>query len=240
MENTPAELSYNAIICQNRNGMIAGWNPAAASLYGYLAHEVLGQAIDVLIPTDRRAEHARVLQLILGGRSVHSYHTEWVDKNHLRLSVAVTPEPITDERGAIVGLSSASRMLTARQRIEDRLRVIADAAPDSVVGVDPDGRIMLVNLRAERQFGYARAELIGQPVEILVPEQHRAAHPAHRAGFQTDPQRRGVGTGRRLSARRRDGTEFPAEISLTSVGTGTDIIAIAVVRDITQHFPTRR
>src|SRR5688572_21532141 len=96
---------------------------------------------------------------------------------------------------------------------------LLEAAPDAMVVADAEGRIVLVNAQAERLFGYGREELVGRPVEMLVPKETRERHPDHRARYYGDPQPRPMGAGMELAARRKDGTEFPAEIALSAIET---------------------
>ena len=110
---------------------------------------------------------------------------------------------------------------------------LLEGAPDAMVCIAADGRVVLVNAQAERLFGYPRAELIGQPVEILVPEAARAVHPGDRAGPVADPRHRPTGAGRPLAGRRRDTTTFPAEISLSAIDTADGILVAAAIRDVT-------
>ena len=117
---------------------------------------------------------------------------------------------------------------------------LLEAAPDATVCVDCDGRIVLVNVQAERLFGYRREELAGQLVEILVPDAVKAGHPGLRAGYAADPQRRPMAAGLELSGRRRDGTTFPAEISLSSFDTGQGVCVSAAIRDATQSRQAAR
>ena len=105
--------------------------------------------------------------------------------------------------------------------------------------MDSDGRIVLVNAQAERLFGYPREELAGQPVEILVPDVIKAAHSGLRAGYAADPQPRQMGAGLDLSGRRRDGTTFPAEISLSAIDTDQGLLVSAAIRDVTQQRQAR-
>ena len=113
---------------------------------------------------------------------------------------------------------------------------LLEAAPDAMVCVEGDGRIALVNAQAERLFRYQREELIGQQVEILVPENMRGMHPAQRAGYLADPKPRPMGGGVELAGRRRDGSTFPAEISLSAIDSGDGILITAAVRDATERL----
>ena len=112
---------------------------------------------------------------------------------------------------------------------------LLEAAPDAMVAVDENGLIVLVNAQTESLFGYGRDELIGQPVEMLVPEAARAAHRHHRAGYLVDPRTRPMGVGMELAGRRRDGREFPAEISLSAIRTDQGTWVSAAIRDGTER-----
>jgi PAS domain S-box-containing protein len=113
---------------------------------------------------------------------------------------------------------------------------LLEGAPDAMVCVDRCGRIALANAQTEHMFGYQRDELVGQPVEILVPEMARAAHRAHRDRYAADPKPRRMDSGMELSARRRDGSTFPAEISLSAIETDDGLLVIAAVRDVTERL----
>jgi PAS domain S-box-containing protein len=113
---------------------------------------------------------------------------------------------------------------------------LLEAAPDAMVCVAADGRLVLVNAQTERLFGYERAELIGQPVEILVPDAVRAVHLGHRAGYVADPRRRPMGAGLSLAGRRRDASTFAAEISLSATDTDEGILVVAAIRDVTAQL----
>jgi PAS domain S-box-containing protein len=110
-----------------------------------------------------------------------------------------------------------------------------EVAPDAIVGVMSDGVIVLANARVEALFGYTREELIGRLVEILVPDGARPLHPAKRARYGVDPRPRLMDGNSELVARRKDGTQFPAEISLSPIATGKGIITFAAIRDVTER-----
>ena len=125
------------------------------------------------------------------------------------------------------------------QTVETQFRGLLESAPDAIVIADQDGRIAIVNRQTESWFGYPRAELLGQPVELLIPERHRLAHPAHRTRYFEAPRPRPMGAGGlALLARRKDGTEFPAEISLSPLVTHEGVLAITAIRDITDRQRT--
>jgi PAS domain S-box-containing protein len=125
--------------------------------------------------------------------------------------------------------------VTGRRRADARFRGLLEAVPDAMVCVRPDGRIALANGQTERLFGYGRDELVGQPVEMLVPEAMRDAQPSPRAGYEDGPQPRPAGAGRQLAGRRRDASTFPAGISLSTIDTDEGILITAAIRDMTGH-----
>ncbi|MBI5495632.1 MAG: PAS domain S-box protein [Deltaproteobacteria bacterium] len=133
----------------------------------------------------------------------------------------------------------AARELLARVRSQveraqmRRQRLLLESAPDAMVMVDAGGRIMLVNAPTERMFGYPREDLVGQPVEILIPERLRVAHHGHRVDFARRPHAQDMGDRAELVGRRADGTEFPARISLTPVPEAGARVVSAAIRDVT-------
>ena len=118
---------------------------------------------------------------------------------------------------------------------EAAYRALLESAPDAIVAVDVDGVIVVTNAQAERLFGYRRDELLGRTVDMLVPEAARAEHAMSRRGYAADPRPRPMGAGRELAGRRRDGSEFPAEISLSSICIDDRIVVSAAIRDITDR-----
>jgi PAS domain S-box-containing protein len=119
---------------------------------------------------------------------------------------------------------------------ETLLRGLYETAPDAMVAVDQRGTIVLANAQMERLFGYTRDELVGSSVDLLVPDAVRGRHPAHRHTYFTEPRVRPMGAGMELAARRRDGTEFPAEISLSAVEIPGGVLVSAAIRDVTDRL----
>ena len=112
---------------------------------------------------------------------------------------------------------------------------LLDAVPDAMVAVERDGTIVQVNAQAMEMFGYTRQELLGQKIEVLVPERYRPQHGGYRVGFAQNPKVRRMGAGLELFGRRRDSTEFPVEISLSPVSIGSNTLVLSAIRDITDR-----
>jgi PAS domain S-box-containing protein len=125
--------------------------------------------------------------------------------------------------------------ITARKQAEEHFRLAVEGAPNGMVITDRNGTIVLANSQMEKMFGYAKAELLGQPIETLVPDRFRAQHRGHREGFLTDPKARAMGMARELYGLRKDGSEFPLEIGLNPLETGGKSLILASVVDITER-----
>jgi protein-histidine pros-kinase len=232
LESTP-----DAIVIVNNTGRIVLGNGQAEKLFGYPRSELHGKPVEVLLPERYRASHAAHLANYFRQPRTRTMGTGpelyGRRKDGAEFPVEISLSPMQSEEGILA--MSAIRDISGRKRGEQKLRALLESAPDAMVIADRSGRIVLVNSQTESLFGYARAELLGQPVEILVPERFKAKHPAHRARFFDDPKVRPMGAGLDLFGRRKDGTEFPVEISLSPLETEEGTLVSSSIRDITER-----
>jgi len=138
------------------------------------------------------------------------------------------------QRAVLNILDDLAGEMKERSRLEQRFRSLLETAPDAIVIVDEGGVMALVNAQTEKLFGYARNELLGRTVDMLVPERFRGRHPAHRRRFDADPQVRPMGADLELHGLRKDGTEFPTEILLSPVKTDEGMFVSAAIRDVSR------
>ena len=228
------------VVMVSRSGMILTWNSAAEQINGYSSGEVIGQHLSVLYtPEDvvrRRPERELELARCDGGHQSEGWRLR---KDGSRIWVSHTVTPLHDRTGRLRGFGTATRVLEDRVRAQDLLAVL-DAVPDAVLGIDPEGRILLANAAAERLFRTAPQGLLGRHVDTLLPEQSRARHAAARAGYVADGRPRSMTRRPQVSAVREDGSEFPAEIRLSSVQTPRGPLVTALIRDLGAGRPARR
>jgi PAS domain S-box-containing protein len=230
------ESSHDAIIGKTLDGVITSWNTGAEQLYGYRRDEMLGQDAAMLFPPGQQHSEQQLMARLAAGDGIDQHRVQRRRKDGATITVSLTLSPITDANGHAAGVASISRDVSERERAEAMFEGLLEAAPDAIIGVTRDGTIALINAQAERLFGYRRDELLGQSVDLLVPERLRGTHPHHRNGYFTQPRKRAMGAGAALAAVRKDGTEFPAEISLSAVDTDHGMIATTAIRDVTDRL----
>lgn len=238
------ESAPDAIVIVDRAGCITLVNAQMEALFGYGRDDVLGHPVEVLLPERLREAHLAHraafvadprtrpmgVGLELAGRR----------KDGTEFPIEISLSPFQTDGEILV--ISVIRDISERKRVEQRFRGLLESAPDAIVIADRAGRIALVNTQTERLFGYERADLLGQPVEILLPKRLWALHATHRASYVADPHTRPMGVGLELFGRRRDGSEFPVEISLSPLETDeglleTDegLLVTSVIRDISDR-----
>ena len=239
--------SDDAIISKTLEGIVTSWNPAAERIFGYREAEMIGQSITRIIPEERTSEEEQILERIRRGETVDHLETVRVTKGGRRIDISLTSSPIKDEQGRIIGASKIARDITehmraaaAVHRSEAQTDAIFEAASDAILIVDQSGVITSANRKTEEMFGYPREALMGQPLEMLLPERLRGRHIGHRAAYFQEPHVRPMGRGLDLVARRGDGTEFPVEISLSYMETEDGLRALAFVTDITRRQAMER
>ncbi|BFU47465.1 hypothetical protein KRMM14A1004_57020 [Krasilnikovia sp. MM14-A1004] len=230
------ESSHDAIVGRDLDGVIISWNAAAERLYGYPASEAIGQPGAIMIPAEQLEAEGALMDRVARGERIEQHQLSRLRKDGTTVTVSRTMSPIADAQGAVVGVATIARDLTERQRAEAMFRGLLESAPDAIVGITRDDTITLLNVQAERLFGYARAELLGRSVDVLVPEDMRLQYSRIRREYFTNPEPRTLGGEGDLTAVRKDGTEFPIEVSLNALRTDQGVVVSAAVRDITERL----
>ena len=233
------EAAPDAIVGVDAHGDIVLVNSQTERLFGYARADLLGQQVEMLVPEAFREIHPGLRASYMAEPQPRSMAAgiELAGRraDGTEFPAEISLSAVRSDTGRLL-VAAAIRDVTARKRAEAKFRGLLEAAPDAIVGVAADGRIALVNAQADRLFGYQRGELVGKPLEILVPHGARLHHPEHRNRYFANPQQRPMGAGMQLAARRADGTEFPAEISLSALETEDGLLVSAAVRDVTDRI----
>jgi PAS domain S-box-containing protein len=237
-----AEFSVDAIITMSLDGIVTSWNKGAESLYGYPAAEMIGRPVSILMPPERRQDLDELLATVSDGESVRQYETKRLTKAGTAIDVSLTVSPIEDSTGKPIHACAIARDVSANKRAEDALRNAKDFlnsifqnAPDAIFVIDTKGLIYSLNSQGERMLGYTSAELIGKPVDDLIPERLKTEYLDYSRHFFENPQKRVLGADLELHALRKDHSEIPIDITLSPVKTDKGSMIMATVRDLTKQ-----
>lgn len=227
MHNSPSPM-----FIKDLEGRYVHVNERFAHSFGLKREFIIGRTDMEIFPLEMaKAFQANDARVYASGVAIEvEEHARYVDDWHISL---VCKFPLHDADGGITGVGGIVTDITERKRGEDKFRSLLESAPDAIVIVGPSGRIELVNAKTEKLFGYPREELLGESVDKLLPVRFRAIQATHRAGFFSEADARPMGSGLELYGIRKDGREFPVEISLSPIETADGILVSSAIRDIT-------
>jgi PAS domain S-box-containing protein len=238
------DTARDAIVSADRNGAIRYFNPSAELMFGYRQAEALDQPLMMLMPERFRQAHMEGMKRYLTSREakVVGRTVELIARHRDGKEFPIELALASSEVDHDLFFTAIIRDITARVEAERSLRAsearfrdLLQSAPDAVLITDDQGRIQLVNTQTERLFGYRRNELIGQKIEMLLPERYRRQHVRYRAGYHGDARTRPMGAGLELYGLRKDGSEFPVSIGLSPIRTEQGLTVFCDVRDITDQ-----
>lgn len=216
-------------------GKVVSWNAGAKRITGYDELDVLGRHFSVFYTEQDRANDIPAQELIVA-KSGYCEAEGWrVRKNGTAFSAYVSITPLFDENHQLLGFAKVTRDVSGQRNLVERFRKIVDSAPNAMVMINAQGVIEMVNYQAEKLFGYLRSEMLGQPVEKLIPHRLQERHPSMRISYFSEPQSRPMGKGRDLYALRKDGTEFPVEIGLNPIETEEGTKVVSAIVDISDR-----
>ncbi len=231
------EAVPDATMIVDEHGKILLVNTQTEKLFGYDRNTLAGKPVETLVPKRFQNIHPRHRQRFAIEPQVRPMGIG-LDLYGLRADghefpVEISLSPLQTKEGNLT--VAAIRDVTRRQRAEKKFRGLLESAPDATVVVDKLGIINLINSQTEKLFGYGRAELVGQTIEILVPKRLRKKHSKHREGYYVEHPFRPMGVGLQLFGLRKNGTEFPLEISLSPLESEDGLLVSAAIRDITDR-----
>jgi PAS domain S-box-containing protein len=244
--DTVLRTSPLAIIVIDGNGLVRRWNPSAERILGWTGEETIGRPVPVDSQLQFNAEGEAEVRLHRKDGvpvDVEIRTGFWPEENgHGTAAIfsetglhRAAEQKLFNVEQELERVAAQEKQARLEARIERRFRELLEAAPDAIIEVDQEGHIVLLNLVTERMFGYSRAELLGQPVELLVPEAIRGTHVRYREGYWNHPATRPMGSGLSLEGCRKDGSRFPVEISLSPVHSAEGLRITAVIRDTSER-----
>jgi PAS domain S-box-containing protein len=223
-----------AIFLLDPGGRVVSWNAGAERIKGYTADEIIGQDYSCFFsPEDIKRGRPKEVLRMTAASGRHEEDGIRVRKDGSQFLASVTFTALREADGSLRGFSEISRDLSESKESEARYRGLLEAAPDAMVVVNQDGEIVLLNVQAEKQFGYRRDELVGQKVKNIIPEGFAERLIADGTRSAAEALAQEIGTGIELTGRRKDGSEFPIEIMLSPLKGAEGILVTAAIRNIT-------
>jgi PAS domain S-box-containing protein len=236
------EAAPDAFVVVDASGSIVVVNSQAESMFGYSRGDMIGRPVEWLLPPRYSEAHVRNRRQFAADPHTRPMGVgldlfgRREDGSEFPVEISLSPLIVADETLVV----AAVRDVTEQRRSEQLFRGLLESAPDAIVIVEPEGTVTLINRQAELLFGYDRGEIVGQPVEMLVPGRFAEAHLGHRTAYASDPSPRSMGVGLSLYAVRKDGSEVPVEISLSPLQTETGLLISAAVRDVSERRRVER
>jgi PAS domain S-box-containing protein len=225
------------------DGRIVQFNRTCQQLTDYTVNEVIGRRVwDFLLLPEEVDAVKSVFNGLVTGAAPHRFENHWVGKNGQRRLIAWSNSAVTRSNGSVEYVIGTGIDITETQIARERAQAsqvtvsaLLETAAQAILAVDRGGRVLLCNAAAQAMFGYKREEMLTLKLEDLIPERHRSQHVADRATYFAAPRTRAMGLGLDLTGLRKDGSEFPVEISLSHAETQNLTIAVAFVSDISQR-----
>jgi PAS domain S-box-containing protein len=234
MWSTIIQYANDAIFAVDLSGRIIKCNMSAEKFYEYQAEELMGNHYEILLPDLRHKEFESIRDNLLFGEQSVPFETERITQKKNIIKISASYSAIRDDAGRITGISVIERKIMQRRTMESKAQALLETAPDAMVIVNSFGQIILINAQTEKLFGYEKNELLGQNVEILIPDRFVSKHTGHRKHFFSNAKTRTMGEGQELFGKHKNGIEFPVEISLSPLETEDGLLVSAAIRDISE------
>ena len=217
-------------------GRIVRFNRACEQLTGFASEAARGKHVWDLFFVPREIESFKTLfARIFESQSRTEFESSWVRPDGTQRIIAWSATVLPDAKQLPTYIIASGIDVTEQKRAQKRFQGLLEAAPDAVVVVNQEGKIVLVNAQVEKLFGYGREELLGEKIEKLVPERLRSKHAGHREHFHAEPRLRPMGADLELYGLHKDGHEFPVEISLSPLETEEGVLVSSAIRDISER-----
>ena len=229
------------IVTTGLDGRLLNVNPAFCNILGYTADELTHLSIeDITHPDDWKDTSTRFDALVGGEIERYELEKRYIRRDGNIITVRARAGLVRDAQGKPFLVVGEIEDITQRERTEKLFQLVVESAPNAIVMVNSENRIVLVNSQTEKYFGYRRDELLGKPLEDLLPERLRNHHPGYVKSFKSEHRARPMGLGRDLFGRRKDGSEFPVEVGLSPVETAQELFILSAIVDISERVRSDR